>query len=85
MGSRRWDHIGDLLSEQGDTAGAKAADQQAADSGHHTVSPRGAVHLGDLLRKQGDTAGAKAAYQQAADSGHEYWVLLAAVSRLRDA
>ena len=51
-------------------AGAKAAYQQAIDSGHADVAPEAAVGLGVLLARQGDVAGAKAAYQQAIDSGH---------------
>ena len=56
--------------EQGDVAGARAAYQQAIDSGHADVAPAAAVGPGDLLREQGDVAGARAAYQQAIDSGH---------------
>ena len=50
--------------------GARAAYQQAIDSGHADAAPMAAVNLGELLAEQGDADGAKAAYQQAIDSGH---------------
>ena len=50
--------------------GAKAAYQQAIDSGHADAAPQAVVNLGILLERQGDAEGAKAAYQQAIDSGH---------------
>ena len=50
-------------------AGAKAAYQQAIDSGHADAAPEAAVSLGALLAEQGDVAGAEAAYQQAIDYG----------------
>ncbi len=59
-----------LLAEQGDVPRAKAAFQQAMDSGHPDVSPMAAVNLGLLLAGQGDVAGERAAYQRAIDSGH---------------
>ncbi len=62
--------LGLLLQEQGDLEGAKAAYQQAIDSGHADWAPRAAFGLGELLEKQGDLEGAKAAYQQAINSGH---------------
>ncbi|HEY5016266.1 MAG TPA: Swt1 family HEPN domain-containing protein, partial [Streptosporangiaceae bacterium] len=55
---------------QGDVAGARAAYQQAIDSGHADAAPLAACSLGRLLDNQGDLAGAHAAYQQAIDSGH---------------
>ena len=61
---------GVLLAEQGDVQGAKAAYQQAIDSGHADEAPTAAVNLGVLLQEQGEWRGAKAAYQQAIDSGH---------------
>ena len=39
--------------------GAKAAYQQAIDSGHADAAPRAAVNLGDLLAEQGDADGAR--------------------------
>ena len=63
-------NLGVLLEEQGDADGAKAAYQQAIDSGHADQAPKAAVNLGVLLKEQGDADGAKAAYQQAIDSGH---------------
>ena len=62
-------NLGVLLESQEDAAGAKAAFQQAIDSGHADVAPMAAVNLGVLLAEQGDTAGARAAFQQAIDSG----------------
>ena len=62
--------LGVLLAEQGDVEGAKAAYQQAIDSGAPRGSTEGALNLGVLLRRQGDVDGAQAAYQQAIDSGH---------------
>ena len=59
-----------LLQEQGDADGAKAAYQQAIDSGHADVGAEGRGQPGALLSEQGDVDGAKAAYQQAIDSGH---------------
>ena len=48
-------------------AGARAAYQQAIDSGHPAAAPMARVRLGLLLAGQGDVAGARAAYQQAID------------------
>jgi len=62
--------LGLLLQEQGDADGARAAYQQAIDSGHADYVPRAAFGLGVLLQEQGDAAGARAAYQQAIGSGH---------------
>jgi predicted negative regulator of RcsB-dependent stress response len=59
-----------LLANEGDVEGARAAYQQAIDSGHPDEAPRAAVGLGNLLGDQGDVAGARAAYQRAIDSGH---------------
>jgi tetratricopeptide (TPR) repeat protein len=61
--------LGLLLAEQGDPQGARAAYQQAIDSGHPEQAPA-AVNLGLLLAEQGDPQGARAAFQQAIDSGH---------------
>ncbi len=58
------------LAGQGDTEGAKAAWQQAIDSGHADMAPTATFSLGALLADRGDADGAKAAYQQAIDSGH---------------
>ena len=59
--------------------GARAAYQQAIDSGHADRAPQAAVNLGVLLEEQGDVAGARAAYQQAIDSGHADVAPMAAV------
>ena len=58
------------LAEQGDPQGARAAYQQALDSGDPEVAPWAAADLGMLLAEQGDPQGARAAYQQALDSGN---------------
>jgi predicted negative regulator of RcsB-dependent stress response len=62
--------LGDRLSEQGDVAGARAAYQQAIDSGHPDVAPWAMVYLGNLLVHYLNPAGARASYQMAAESGH---------------
>jgi len=49
--------------------GARAAYQQAIDSGDPDAAPGAALSLGNLLADQGDVEGARAAYQQAIDSG----------------
>jgi tetratricopeptide (TPR) repeat protein len=68
-----------LLKDQGEVEGARAAYQQAIDSGHHERAPIAALELGDLLKKQGEVEGARAAYQQAIDSGHHERAPMAAV------
>lgn len=50
--------------------GARAACQQAIDSGHADWAPLAAANLGNVLASQGDVEGARAAYQLAIDSGH---------------
>jgi Tfp pilus assembly protein PilF len=62
--------LGVLLIEQGDAEGARAAYQQAIDSGSPLAAPSAARNLGSLLSKLGDSGGARAAYQQAIDSRH---------------
>jgi len=52
---------------------ARAAYQQAIDSGDANVVPSAYVSLGHLLRRQGDIDGARAAYQQAIDSGDDVY------------
>lgn len=64
--------------------GAKAAWQQAIDSGDDVWAPDAAFLLGDLLKEQGDIAGAKGAYQQARDSGVDLLWAPAAADRLRE-
>jgi Flp pilus assembly protein TadD len=63
-------NLGILLHEQGDLAGAKAAYQQAIDSGYPGHIPEAAVLLGTLLEQQGDVAAARTAYRRAIGSGH---------------
>jgi tetratricopeptide (TPR) repeat protein len=58
-----------LLKEQGNLEEAKAAFQQAIDSGHAKAAPTAAVELGVLLKEQGNLEEAKAAFQGAIDSG----------------
>ena len=72
--------LGELLAEQGDVEGARAAYQQAIDSGDPDAGPSAASRLGWLLEQQGDVAGARAAYQQAIDSGHPREAPYAAVN-----
>jgi len=48
--------------------GARAALQQAIDSGPPHEAPYALVELGYLLRERGDVDGARAAFQLAADS-----------------
>ena len=62
-------NLGNLLAEQGEYNGARAAYQKAVDSGHESWAPLAMVSLGNLLAQQGDVAGARAAYQKAIDSG----------------
>ena len=51
-------NLGNILSERGDLAGARAA-----------YDPKGALGLGALLARNGDIRGARAAYQRAIRSG----------------
>jgi len=60
---------GSSLQARGNVVGAKAAYQQAIDSGPTVGAALAAVRLGELLRQRGDVAGAKAAYQRVIDSG----------------
>jgi TPR repeat protein len=62
---------GEELYDQNDFAGAAAAFQHAAVSGHPEWAPRAAINLG-ILRENflNDVAGAGRAYQQVIDSGH---------------
>ena len=46
-------NLGVLLEEQGDASGAKAAYQQAIDSGHADAAPMAAVNLGTCWRSRG--------------------------------
>ena len=62
--------LGLPLAEHRDTAGERAAFQQAIDSGDADAAATAAFDLGLLLADEGDVAGARAAYQQAIDSGH---------------
>ena len=50
-------NLGVLLQEQGDVAGARAAYQQAIDSGHADDAPMAAVNLGILLAGAGGCGG----------------------------
>ncbi len=61
------------LLQYRDPDGARAAYQQAIDSGDSLVVPGAYVSLGHLLRRQGDTDGARAAYQRAIDSGDDVY------------
>jgi len=63
-------NLGNLLHQQGDIAGARAAYQQAIDSGDHEWAPKAVTNLGVLLAEQGDPDGARVAFQRAIDSGH---------------
>lgn len=58
-------HVGVLLEEQNDLAGAETAYRRADEGGHAAA----ASNLGVLLEGQGDLVGAKAAYRRAADRG----------------
>ena len=58
------------MEEPRDPHGARAAYQQAIDSGHPDQAPAAAFNLGNMLEQREDFAGARAAYQQAIDSGH---------------
>ena len=70
--------LGQLLAEQGDVEGARAAYQRAIDSGDREwATPAALVNLGVLLDQQGDVEGARAAYQQVIDSEHPKWALRA--------
>jgi len=62
--------LGLPLAEHGDTAGDRAAFQQAIDSGDADAAATAAFDLGLLLADEGDMAGARTAYQQAIDSAH---------------
>jgi hypothetical protein len=72
-------HLGVLLAEQRDPAGARDVYQWAVNSGHVTWAPMVAVYLGVLLVEQGDPVGARAAYQRAINSRHADWAPMAAV------
>ena len=67
MRSPRWElapaaalGLGNLLARQGDDDGARAAYQQAIDSGHSDAASAAAVNLGLLLKEQDVAGGAKA-------------------------
>lgn len=64
-------NLGRRLYEQGDIEGARAAWQQAVDSGHPEHGPPAAYNLGNLLSGQEDFKGAREAYQRAISSGHD--------------
>jgi len=66
-------NTGVLLQANGDTEGARAAFQQAIDSGHAEQMPKAELNLGVLLQGQGDRDGAIAAYQQAIGSAAPMW------------
>jgi len=53
-----------LLAEQGDVGGARAAYQQAIDSGQPAVTPAAAQALGNLLAQHDDVSGLRTVYQQ---------------------
>jgi tetratricopeptide (TPR) repeat protein len=63
-------NLGTILAELGDSAGARAAYQQAINSGHPDHAPTAQYSLGVLLADLGDSTGARAAYQEAMSSGH---------------
>jgi tetratricopeptide (TPR) repeat protein len=60
--------VGAMLQRR-DPDCARAAFQQAIDSGDANVVPNAYVSLGELLWRRGDIDGAQAAFQQAIDSG----------------
>ena len=72
--------LGLVLAERGDFEDARAAYQQAIDSGHLDYEPMAAFNLGIMLAERGDFEGARAAYQQAIDSGHADHAPAAAVA-----
>lgn len=51
--------LGLAFREDGDTAGAKAAFEQAMNSGHAYAAPQAAMKLANMLAEQGDMAGAR--------------------------
>lgn len=61
--------LGRLLTDQGDTAGARTAYCDAISFGHPDIAPLAAIGLGNFLGQQ-DVEGARAAYQFAVDCGH---------------
>lgn len=63
-------NLGVVLKDQGDLEGARAAYQQAIDTGDPKAAPAAMVNLGALLVKRGDLDGARAAFEQAIDTGH---------------
>ena len=71
------------VRDPGEIDAAKAAFQQAVDSGQANWAPNAAFNLGVLLAEQGEIDAAKAAYQEPIDSGHADWASKAAVC-LRD-
>jgi predicted negative regulator of RcsB-dependent stress response len=65
--------LGNLLKQKPDgpdVEGAKAAYQQAINSGRPDIVPMAALMLGNLLDDQGEVEGARIAYQRVIDSGH---------------
>jgi tetratricopeptide (TPR) repeat protein len=58
-------NLGLLLGQEPDVEGAKAAYQQAINSGHPEAAPGAALGLGLLLGQNGDLKGAEDAYRQA--------------------
>jgi tetratricopeptide (TPR) repeat protein len=72
--------LGVRRSDKGDLAGAAAAYQIAAKSGHPEAAPLGAFRLGLIRRRLGDRAGAEAALRFAFDTGHPDHAPMAAFS-----
>ena len=61
---------GVVLHQQGDAEGARAAYQQAVESGHPRLAGKAARNLGLMLIDLGDTSGAQAAFEKAVEFGH---------------
>jgi len=63
--------LGNMLTRrQGDLIGARAAYQQAIDSGHPDIAPQAQRDLGNLLMRERDSQRALSAYRQAMPPGH---------------
>src|SRR5262245_21750834 len=71
---------GRRLAEAGDSAGARAAFEQAAQTTDPDIAPKAALALGTLLQQEGDSQGALRAYQFAAMSDDETTSALAGMA-----
>jgi hypothetical protein len=65
--------LGSLRERQGDAKGARAAYQQAIDTGHAEWADRSRHELAYMLKEEGDLAGAREQYERLVEDGNEHW------------